>query len=244
MRDFASQYFAMIKKLLSIPLGMVPKSRQMPILTGRLRGAKWIVGAGNHSCWLGIYEHKKRRLFEKVVRSGGIVYDVGAHAGYYSLLASLLVGPRGLVYAFEPVPGNLYYLREHLRRNEIKNTKICACAVWDSIGPMKFQEHQNSSMGRLDEAGSLEVKAASLDLLHATGKIRPPDVIKMDIEGAEYEALKGARNILTDYHPIIFLATHEAGIHNRCIELLETFKYKISPIGSKNILTTDEIIAV
>lgn len=244
MRVFANQYCGTLKKLLGIPLGLIPKSRQMRILTGRMRGAKWIVGAGNHSCWLGLYEYDKRRLFEKVVRAGNTVYDVGAHTGYYSLLASLLVGPRGLVYAFEPVPANLNYLREHLRRNDIKNTRVCACAVTDSIGPMRFQEHQHSSMGRLDAAGSLEVEAVSLDRLHAAGKIRPPDVIKMDIEGAEYEALKGAGSILTDYHPIIFLATHEAGIHRRCIELLETLKYKISPIGGKSILNTSELIAV
>ena len=233
----------MIKKLLRLPLHMIPKSCQMRILCGKLRGTKWIAGAGNHSCWLGIYEYEKRKLFEKAVRSGSIVYDVGAHAGYYSLLASLLVGRQGLVYAFEPAPGNLFYLREHIRRNGIRNINICACAIADYIGPMKFLDHRNSFMGRLDETGSLEVQVTTLDQLHITGKIRPPELIKMDIEGAEYEALEGARKILLEYHPILFLATHGAGIHHRCIKLLESFKYKIRPIGSKDLWNTDEILA-
>src|SRR5579862_7724955 len=94
-------------KLLRAPLRLIPRSAVLPILQGPLRGKKWVVGSGNHGCWLGSYEHDKQSLFQKTVRTGDIVYDVGANAGFYSLLASVLVGEKGQVYAFEPLPANL-----------------------------------------------------------------------------------------------------------------------------------------
>ena len=58
-----------------------------------------------------------------------VVFDIGANTGFYTLLASVLVGPQGRVFAFEPVPLNLRYLNEHLRLNNIKNVSVIDAAV-------------------------------------------------------------------------------------------------------------------
>ena len=108
---------SVIGKLLRLPLVLLPGNLQMPIMQGRLKGKKWIVGSSNHGCWLGSYEYRKRILFEKMVPYGSIVYDLGGHVGFYSLLASVLVGPTGHVFVFEPFPANLAYLRKHIEVN-------------------------------------------------------------------------------------------------------------------------------
>ena len=80
----------------------------------KLKGKKWIVGSSNHGCWLGTYEFAKQRLFSETIREGSIVYDIGAHLGFYALLASVLVGPKGRVVAFEPLTKNICFLEKHL----------------------------------------------------------------------------------------------------------------------------------
>ena len=81
-------------KLLRLPLNLIPKKAIVPILKGRLKGKKWIVGSGIHRFWLGTYEwHHHTSVFEKRIKEGGIVFDIGAHVGFYTLLASVLVGP-------------------------------------------------------------------------------------------------------------------------------------------------------
>jgi len=69
----------------------------LPIMQGRLHGKKWIVGAGEHGYWLGSYEIRKRQSFEAMIKPGTVVYDIGANVGYYSLLASSLIGETGKV---------------------------------------------------------------------------------------------------------------------------------------------------
>src|ERR671919_200683 len=91
-------------RLLRAPLNWIPSELSVPILQGALRGKKWVVGSSTHGCWLGSYEYAMRHLFERTVERGDIVYDVGAHVGFYTLLASVLVGPTGRVLAFEPLP--------------------------------------------------------------------------------------------------------------------------------------------
>ena len=79
-------------RLLRFPLRLIPDRAVIPVLQGRMRGKRWIAGSSDHGCWLGSYEYAIRRVFEETITHGSIVYDVGAHVGYYTLLASELVG--------------------------------------------------------------------------------------------------------------------------------------------------------
>ena len=101
-------------KILRLPLKLIPKRMVVPIVRGPLRGKRWIVGASTHGCWLGSYEYQKQSIFKKTVKSGYVVYDIGAHVGFYTLLSSVLVGTQGKVIAFEPVQRNLEYLKKHV----------------------------------------------------------------------------------------------------------------------------------
>ena len=80
-----------------------------------------------------------------------------------TIVGAVLVGPRGKVFAFEPLPRNVHYLKEHLRLNAIKNVSVIEAAVSDSDGLAFFAEGQNNSTGQLAPAGLLRVKTVSLD---------------------------------------------------------------------------------
>jgi hypothetical protein len=82
----------------------------------------------------------------------------------------------------------------------------------------------------------------SLDDLVRRCVLPIPQVIKMDIEGAEAEALRGARSLLEQGSPIIFLATHGRDVHEQCVAFLESLGYAISPLVGES-LVTDEIVA-
>jgi FkbM family methyltransferase len=223
----------LLGRMLRFPLRLVPPGYPMPIMQGRLRGVRWIVGAGNHGCWLGSYEYEKRQLFERTVAPGSVVYDVGAHAGFYTLLSSVLVGPRGRVVAFEPLQQNLAYLNEHLRLNRIKNVTVIDAAVSDGSGTASFKAGPQTYTGRLESGGDAVVRTVSLDQLMHSGDIPPPDLLKVDVEGSELRVLKGARYILTTARPIIFLETHGRQMHEACVALLDSSGYRYSPIEAK-----------
>lgn len=215
-------------KIVRQPLKLIPKTARMPILQGRLRGKKWITGSStNHGLWLGTREYKQRRIFEKTVTEGGVVYDVGAHVGFYSLLASVITGPRGRVFAFEPFADNLHFLKEHLRINNVDNVTIIEKAVADKPAKAYFAPGIGSFDGRLAPDGRIEVETVSLDDMFSRGELPAPDFIKMDIEGGEVAALAGARKLLEQHHPAIFLATHGRDIHAQCIEFLESLGYQL-----------------
>ncbi|MBN8636124.1 MAG: hypothetical protein J0M07_12425 [Anaerolineae bacterium] len=91
---------SLIGQLLRLPLALMPKSARVPILQGALRGRWWIAGSSNHGCWLGSYEFDKQQRLSAHVQPGMVVYDIGAHVGFYTLLAAQLVGPGGHVFSF------------------------------------------------------------------------------------------------------------------------------------------------
>jgi len=202
-----------IGRLLRAPLHLIPSTMVVPIMQGRLKGKKWIVGSSNHGCWLGSFEYEEQTLFAETVTEGAVVYDIGAHVGFYTLLASEIVGPRGKVIAFEPLPQNLHYLNRHLSINKCDNVKVIEAAVAEESGTAFFTEGTSSSMGYLSLAGNIEVKKVALDELMFNGKILPPEYLKIDVEGAELMVLSGAKSVLTQYHPTIFLATHGLEVH-------------------------------
>ena len=215
----------------------------MPIWQGKLRGKKWIVGSSNHGCWLGSYEYDKRILFERIVSEASVVFDIGAHVGFYSLLASVLVGSSGKVYAFEPAPRNLKYLREHLHLNRIKNVEVVELAVSNCNGLVSFDYGPDSSAGFIAGNGELKVESVTLDKMILEECIPFPDFIKIDVEGAEMQVLEGAESLLDDSSPVIFVATHGREIHFNCIQFLRSYGYDILPIGSTELNNSRELIA-
>ncbi len=175
------------------PLHLIPKGAVLPVLQGKLRGAKWIAGSSNHGCWLGSYEYEKQQLISRMIKPKTVAFDIGAHVGFYTLLFSKLVGSEGKVVAFEPFPPNLHYLRRHITLNHLSNVEVFQAAVSDATGITSFVQGPSSSMGQIADRGDFEVKQVSIDELIDEGKLPAPNYMKIDIEGAEYKALLGLK---------------------------------------------------
>lgn len=226
------------------PLALIPTRARMPIMQGRLRGLRWIAGASNHGCWLGSYERDQQRVFEQWVKPGDTVFDVGAHAGFYSLLASVLVGPGGRVVAFEPVARNRHYLEQHLRINALSNVEVIAAAVTERAGRLRLASGPSSSMWHADARGELEVDAVCLDDLVSSEMFPPPDLVKLDVEGAELLALEGSAAVIAAHRPIFVLSTHGREVEAHCGALLGSAGYRLTPIGRASRDAGGELLAV
>lgn len=233
---------SILGKLLRFPLRFIPANLVLPVLQGKLKGKKWIVGSSNHGCWLSSYEYEKRILFERMIFEGDIVFDIGAHVGFYTLLASELVGISGRVIAFEPLPQNIFYLKRHLQLNRCANVKVIEAAVIEYNGTVFFEEGISSSMGHTSSQGKFRVKGVNLDEIIFNSEVPPPDCIKIDVEGDEMLVLMGAKSTLKNKHPKIFLATHGCDVHKKCCEFLKSLNYDLQSIDKK-LNITDEIFA-
>lgn len=209
-----------------MPFRFLPRELVLPVLQGPLRGKKWIVGSHLHGCWLGSYELDMQKRIARELRPGGVFYDVGANAGFYSLLAAVLVAP-ATVYSFEPLPANAAYLRKHLDLNRIRNVKLFELAICDRAGTAFFTTEETRAMGKLQPGGNLSVKTETLDALLQTQVLGPPNFIKMDIEGGEYFALLGAKECFAQHRPKLFLATHGRKVHDDCCRLLASWNYEL-----------------
>jgi FkbM family methyltransferase len=229
-------------QILRLPLRAVPKTATVPILSGPARGIKWSTGAGVADFWVGTYETEKAELLVRHVKPGATAYDVGANVGFYTLLVSRLVGPTGRVVAFEPSPRNLGFLRHHLTLNHTTNVEVLDVAVSDAEGVTRFSVDGDPKKSKITDAGDITVRTTTLDRL--MGELPLPDLIEMDIEGAEYAALRGAEQLLRKSSPVIFLSTHGQDVHRACCELLRTLGYKLHAIGPRSIEDTDELYCI
>ena len=236
----------LLGKLVRWPLCFIPENAQVRILQGPLRGKKWISGSSSHGCWFGSYEMPKQKAVAAVLKPGDIVYDLGANVGFYSLLASILVGPQGKVFSFEPAPRNLLLLRKHLALNGITNCAVFESAVTDSSGRANFAPAADWSEGHLttESADSFAVPTVSLDELVDSGELPLPQMIKCDIEGAEYSALRGAIRTLQAGSPLIFLSTHGSEVHQKCCELLAHLNYSLRSLDNSPLASACEIVAI
>jgi len=231
-------------KLLRLPLRLLPPGMVMPILQGRMRGMKWVVGSGEHGYWLGWYEYRKRQSFEREIKPNSVFFDIGANVGYFSLLAAKLSKPKGHVYAFEPLPRNIKFIHKHIALNHLaKYISVIEAAVSDKNGSAHFDLGASTAMGHISYQGQLEVQLVSLDELYSKDQIPAPDYIKVDVEGAEYEVLNGARRILQTRRPILFLDTHARSAHDKTVALLQELGYSLECIDGKALPDSKEILA-
>jgi len=184
----------------------------------------------------GVYEPAETAFVKKVLRPGQVFVDVGAHIGYYSTLAAMLVGPEGKVFAFEPCPVN-YALLERNIEPYSGTVRTYPLAVSDAAGyATLYLSDENSGDHRLaymPERDSLFIRTIALDDFDP---LRGEEVgfLKIDVQGHEYEVLKGALRILTDSEDIMGLVEFSpellrlAGVEPRdVLSLLEDLRFKI-----------------
>jgi FkbM family methyltransferase len=230
---------ALLAKILRLPLSLIPREAEVRILRGPLRGMKWIKGAGPNAYWFGTYEVARIRAFANMVTQGAVVYDVGANVGIYSLLASLRAGPSGRVYAFEPLQRNLQHLRRHLALNNVQNCTVLEEAVCNEEGTRRFSTAASDSCtARLSPDGEIQVPATTLDsCIYGARRLPPPDIIEIDVEGAELEVLEGSLRVLAEFHPAIFLEIHGTQLHTDCRAFLSNRGYHIEEAYAQLIAT-------
>jgi FkbM family methyltransferase len=165
----------------------------------------------------GVWEPEETEFIEKSLRPGMVFVDIGANIGYYTVIASSLVGTTGKVFAFEPDPENFAFLRKNIAENQCHNVLIDQKAVAAASRQLllyrsgsNFGDHRTYEprVGRNREQGTtratVAVSAISLDDYFA-GRPDSIDFIKMDIQGSEYDALVGMRGTLSRNPAIIIL---------------------------------------
>jgi FkbM family methyltransferase len=156
----------------------------------------------------GLNELPVQEALRRLLAPGDVFFDVGSNVGFFSLLAAREVGPTGSVHAFEPIAQIAEAVRRNAARNGLDNVTVHAVAVSDMDGQadLLLAEHPGGATlshadAPPDLAGSATVPVVSLDGLVGTGRAPVPNVVKIDVEGAEMEVLDGMRAVLTAHRP-------------------------------------------
>lgn len=164
------------------------------------------------------FEESTKDLIMNTVKKGMVVLDIGANIGYYTVKMATIVGEHGRVLAFEPNPLMVEELKTNIELNKFNNVQIFPLALSDKSGSLIFYNPQKGkeAHGSLRQNKTFnydntrEVKAERLDDVLRNAGVDRVDFIKIDVEGAEYEVLAGAKELLlSDNKPIIIFETAE-----------------------------------
>jgi len=160
------------------------------------------------------YEPDVVRALTQTLTEESVVFDVGAHVGFMTLMAARRV-TCGSVYAFEPSPGNFEMLERHVRINGCSSRVVASnVLVGDHVTSSVPFVHRRgqftaNSLAYAIEGGDTTATAmVTIDHLVARGEARPPTVVKIDVEGFEAAVLRGASDTLRRFRPLVICAMH------------------------------------
>ena len=236
------------------------KRKFIRIFSGPLKGYKWSTSY-NYEYIIGDYEHKDNMdIFCSWLKADTVFYDLGANVGYFSFIANRYI-TNGVIYSFEPIPYNINIFKEHLRLNKEKikqqNIQLLPYAISSKDGEIVFSHdplliegntYITSSATYTNSKETISIKCYSLDGLLQNG-YKKPDVIKIDVEGAEYDVLLGAVETLKKFKPNILLATHDChlpAVQQNCKDFLQGLGYELTELGrhNKHIAGLNDYIAI
>jgi len=230
----------------------------LPVMQGQLKGYLFST-RHSYEYILGNYEDPAViNVFNSWLKPDSVFYDLGANIGFYSLLASRLIS-EGKIYAFEPSPQSRAVFEKQMQLNGERMKDNCITllpyAVSDTEKETEFTK--NASDGNtylanspvfLEARHKIKVKTVSIDGLIEQGYAKPT-VLKIDVEGAELDVLKGAEATIRSCRPKILLATHDwhqPGIKDACISFLTERGYTLQHAGghNKQLPGLDDFIAL
>jgi FkbM family methyltransferase len=205
---------AFLQRIIGGPLAI-----RMRYCSGLLRGCEFNCLSSEKYFFMGKdYENDLLGVISPLLRENSIIYDIGAHAGFWSLVFSRL-SPEGKIFAFEPSPVNLSRLRSNTEI--IDNIVIVPFAVSNISGTANFSD--DGSFSSICLNGDTQVNSITLDKSY----YQLPDFIKIDVEGHAAEALQGARRILEKARPAILAEIHSAHEMQEVSSLLLPLGYRI-----------------
>lgn len=156
------------------------------------------------------------------LKKGDIVVDAGSFPGDYAVYASRKVGREGKVICFEPNKKNRKILRKNLSKERYNNYLIIPKGLWNKEKVLKIKDFDGLHT-ELSSEGAESIKVTSLDKELKKLGIKKVDVIKMDIEGAEKNAVKGMKDTLKKCNPYVMIASYHVVDGERTSKFLEEF---------------------
>lgn len=224
-----------------------PDGSIVTIRNGYLAGCRWQRSHRYVSgYWLGIYELPIQECLVRELKGGDVFYDIGANAGFFTVLGSRCVAPEGRVFSFEPLPENVRSIRAQLGLNHAGNCTVIDAAVTDCGGTAGFCEGRDTSTAHLKQengggggVSTMSVRCITLDDFTQTAPV--PDFIKMDIEGAELAALQGAERLLaSESPPKMLMEFHDERLKAAACRMLTGLGYRFSTVSSDVVGTTGD----
>ena len=206
---------------------------------------------------LGGFEPSTLRLYNKLVKSGDVVLDIGANIGSHTLPLAKLVGDNGCVYAFEPTDFAVNKLRNNLNLNPdlVKRVSICQAMLvsnenilvekelfssWPLVGSDNLHEKHKGQL-----MATVGASAVTLDNFIKENNITQIDFIKLDVDGFEYSVLSGGEKILEIFKPTIlmelapYLFKDQKDEFIKMIELYKKLGYFFYDANNRNTLPVD-----
>jgi FkbM family methyltransferase len=214
------------------------KSFVHQINAGPARGLKMeVTFPQDKPMWAGTYEIEFAEELSKNARPGVVCFDIGGYRGYMAGVLALAGASR--VFTFEPMPANAAAIKQLIALNSNLPIELVEFAAGDRDAQIGFYVMPDASMGKLatsayqrDVTGGREivVQVRRIDSVVFDTKLPPPDLIKIDVEGAEVEVLKGASRTLGQFHPRIFIEAHSEELARACLAHLAALGYTVDQL--------------
>src|SRR5437773_2959080 len=193
-------------------------------------------------------DRAERVLLRKILFQGAVVADVGANIGIYSQFLSRCVGPTGSVHSFEPSPDNFRRLSAATR--DLSNVRLTQAVVGERSGESKLYVSDKLNVdNRAYKADGDSRRAVSTEMIALDDYFKPGqrvDLIKMDIQGYELYALRGAKRVLQENPDIRLLlefwpsGLEQAGVHwEELVQMLRDFSMDLILVSSRGLIPFD-----
>jgi len=231
-----------LKSLLATILGTRPRVHRIPF--GPVRGRKIFMSPQiSLRMWFGVDEPWIARLCEKLLRPSDVVYDLGAHVGYTTVLFAHALKGTGAIHSFEILPSTADYLQQTVQANGFENVTIhivglgAEDAVYElPVGPTAMTSLRAKKLeGQKCEQG----KVVKLDNYWRENGLPLPTLIKMDIERAEIDCLMGSLELIKTCRPTMIIAFHSKDLLRQGYTLLTSHDYELH--DEHGPLTADSI---
>lgn len=184
--------------------------------------------------WAGTWESQFTSRLVSLIEPGAVCLDLGGHRGF--LAGVMAVSGAAEVHCFEPNPVNAEQIRKVIQLNPSRCMTLHQFAIGAADGTAEFVIMPESSMGKLGQSlfqsdqktgDRIEVQVRSLDSCISGKEFKPPQLIKIDVEGAEVDVLRGACRLIRQHRPTLCIEFHSRVLLDECCEFLSMEGYRI-----------------